>query len=149
MTLVNYSKREVAYKVVLLGVWGRETPLVEALYNGTAPEGRGKLTALGGQAGKVLFFDFLPGDTPPVRGFKIRLHVYGWAGEAPAEADLKLLLKGADGAVLFGNPASSGTFVKSLLEEEKIPWVEGEEDTDPAEKVEQIIKEIVPTGGKP
>lgn len=143
MSYINYSKREVAYKVVLLGAWGRQPPVMEALYHAVSAEGRSRLTAIDVVGAKSLFFDFLPVDIPAVRGFRIRVHVFGWAGKEPGEADIKLLLKGADGVVLFGSLGSSGAFVKSLLEEEKILWLEAGVKDNPAWAVTQLLKGIV------
>jgi signal recognition particle receptor subunit beta len=98
MSFINYSAREINFKVVYYGpgLCGKTTNL-EWIYKVSKPEAKGKLVSLATETERTLFFDFLPLDLGEIRGFKTRFHLYTVPGQVFYDASRKLILRGVDG----------------------------------------------------
>ena len=98
MSFINYSAREINFKLVYYGpgLCGKTTNL-EWIYDKSKPEVKGKMVSLATETERTLFFDFLPLDLGEIRGFKTRFHLYTVPGQVFYDASRKLILKGVDG----------------------------------------------------
>jgi signal recognition particle receptor subunit beta len=98
MSFINYSAREINFKVVYYGpgLCGKTTNL-EWIYKVSKPESKGKMVSLATETERTLFFDFLPLDLGEIRGFKTRFHLYTVPGQVFYDASRKLILRGVDG----------------------------------------------------
>jgi mutual gliding-motility protein MglA len=98
MSFINYSAREINFKVVYYGpgLCGKTTNL-EWIYKVSKPEAKGKMVSLATETERTLFFDFLPLDLGQIRGFKTRFHLYTVPGQVFYDASRKLILRGVDG----------------------------------------------------
>ena len=77
MSLINYSTREISCKVVYYGPGlGGKTTNVQYVYGRIRPETKGRLVSLATEMDRTLFFDFLPLDLGPIKGFRTRFHLY-------------------------------------------------------------------------
>ncbi len=100
MTYVNYAAREINVKIVYYGPGlGGKTTNLQYIYERTAADQKGKLISLATETDRTLFFDFLPIDLGPIRGFRTRLHLYTVPGQVFYNASRRLILKGVDGIV--------------------------------------------------
>lgn len=100
MSFINYSSREINFKIVYYGpgLCGKTTNL-QYVYKRTNPEQKGKLISLATETERTLFFDFLPLALGTIKGFKVRFHLYTVPGQIFYAASRKLILKGVDGVV--------------------------------------------------
>ena len=98
MSFINYSAREINFKVVYYGpgLCGKTTNL-EWIYKVSKPESKGKMVSLATETERTLFFDFLPLDLGEIRGCKTRFHRYTVPGQVFYDASRKLILRGVDG----------------------------------------------------
>jgi mutual gliding-motility protein MglA len=98
MSFINYSAREINFKVVYYGpgLCGKTSNL-EWIYKVSKPEAKGKMVSLATETERTLFFDFLPLDLGEIRGFKTRFHLYTVPGQVFYDASRKLILRGVDG----------------------------------------------------
>ncbi|MCA9681382.1 MAG: gliding-motility protein MglA [Myxococcales bacterium] len=98
MSFINYSAREINFKVVYYGpgLCGKTTNL-EWIYAKSKPDAKGKMVSLATETERTLFFDFLPLDLGEIRGFKTRFHLYTVPGQVFYDASRKLILRGVDG----------------------------------------------------
>src|ERR1041385_8304714 len=98
MSMINYASREINCKLGYYGprLAGKPTT-VEHIYGKVSPTPRGKMISLATETERPLFFDFLPVDLGPIRGFKTRFHLYTVPGQVYYNASRKLILKGVDG----------------------------------------------------
>jgi signal recognition particle receptor subunit beta len=98
MSFINYSAREINFKIVYYGpgLCGKTTNL-EHIYKVSKPEAKGKMVSLATETERTLFFDFLPLDLGEIRGFKTRFHLYTVPGQVFYDASRKLILRGVDG----------------------------------------------------
>ena len=98
MSFINYSAREINFKVVYYGpgLCGKTTNL-EWIFKVSKPESKGKMVSLATETERTLFFDFLPLDLGEIRGFKTRFHLYTVPGQVFYDASRKLILRGVDG----------------------------------------------------
>ena len=98
MSFINYSAREINFKIVYYGpgLCGKTTNL-EHIYKVSKPEAKGKMVSLATETERTLFFDFLPLDLGQIRGFKTRFHLYTVPGQVFYDASRKLILRGVDG----------------------------------------------------
>ena len=104
MTFINYASREINCKIVYYGPGlGGKTTNLQYIYDSTAAQAKGKLISLATETDRTLFFDFLPLDLGPVRGFKTRFHLYTVPGQVFYDASRKLILKGVDGIVFVAD----------------------------------------------
>ena len=84
------------------GLGGKTTNL-QAIYQRTADQQKGKMISLATETERTLFFDFLPLDLGSVRGFKTRIHLYTVPGQVFYDASRKLILRGVDGVVFVAD----------------------------------------------
>src|SRR5437660_2268434 len=104
MSMINYASREINCKLVYYGagLGGKATNL-EHIYGKVSPTTPGKMISLATETARTLFFDFLPVDLGPIRGFKPRFHLYTVPGQVFYDASRKLILKGVDGVVFVAD----------------------------------------------
>ena len=104
MSMINYASREINCKLVYYGPGlGGKTTNLEHVYKKVSPNTRGKMISLATETERTLFFDFLPVDLGPIRGFKTRFHLYTVPGQVYYNASRKLILKGVDGIVFVAD----------------------------------------------
>ena len=104
MSFINYVAREINCKIVYYGAGlsGKTTNL-RWIFDQTVGKAGGKMITLATEAGRTLYFDFLPLDVGSIRGFKTRFHLYAVPGQAPYDASRRLILRGADGVILVAD----------------------------------------------
>lgn len=104
MSVINYSSREITFKIVYYGTGlGGKTTNLKVIYNKVSPEQKGKMISLATEMDRTLFFDFLPMDIGSVKGFKTKFQLYTVPGQIYYNASRKLILKGVDGIVFVGD----------------------------------------------
>ena len=104
MVFLNYAARELNCKIVYYGpgLCGKTTNL-RHVYDRTDAAARGRMISLATDTDRTLFFDFLPLDLGPVRGFQTRFHLYTVPGQVFYDASRKLILKGVDGLIFVAD----------------------------------------------
>jgi len=104
VSLINYSTREISCKVVYYGPGlGGKTTNVQYVYGRIRPETKGRLVSLATEMDRTLFFDFLPLDLGPIKGFRTRFHLYTVPGQVYYDASRRLILRGVDGIVFVAD----------------------------------------------
>ncbi|MDY6787122.1 MAG: GTPase domain-containing protein [candidate division WOR-3 bacterium] len=104
MSVINYSSREITFKIVYYGTGlGGKTTNLKQIYNKVKPEQKGKMISLATEMDRTLFFDFLPMDIGSVKGFKTKFQLYTVPGQIYYNASRKLILKGVDGIVFVAD----------------------------------------------
>jgi len=104
VSFINYIAREINCKIVYCGpgLSGKTTNL-RWIFDQTAAKAEGKMITLATEAGRTLYFDFLPLDVGSIRGFKTRFHLYAAPGQVLYDSSRKLILRGADGVILVAD----------------------------------------------
>ena len=161
MSFINYSAREINFKIVYYGpgLCGKTTNL-EHIYKVSQPEAKGKMVSLATETERTLFFDFLPLSLGEIRGFKTRFHLYTVPGQVFYDASRKLILRGVDGVcfVADSQEARMDANLESLenlrlnLEEQgfnldELPYViqYNKRDMPEVVSVEELDKNLNPT----
>jgi hypothetical protein len=104
MAFVDLASREIHCKVVYYGPGlGGKTANLRFLSEHSRPELRGRLISLSTDTDRTLFFDFLPVDLAPLRGFRARLNLYTVPGQVFYDAARRAVLRGADGIVFVAD----------------------------------------------
>ncbi len=104
MSFINFAAREINCKVVYYGPGlGGKTTNLQWIYDKTGDKSKGKMISLATETDRTLFFDFLPLDLGPVRGFRTRFHLYTVPGQVFYDASRKLILRGVDGVVFVAD----------------------------------------------
>ncbi|PIP13929.1 MAG: gliding-motility protein MglA [bacterium (Candidatus Stahlbacteria) CG23_combo_of_CG06-09_8_20_14_all_34_7] len=104
MSVINYSSREITFKIVFYGTGlGGKTTNLKVIYNKVSPDQKGKMISLATEMDRTLFFDFLPMDIGSVKGFKTKFQLYTVPGQIYYNASRKLILKGVDGIVFVAD----------------------------------------------
>ncbi len=100
MSFINYTTKEVNYKLVYYGpgLSGKTTNL-QYIYDRTQDDRRGKLVSLSTENERTLFFDFLPLGVDDQKGYKSRIHLYTVPGQTFYELSQEFILRGVDGVV--------------------------------------------------
>lgn len=113
MALVNDAKREINAKIVYIGSKGAgKGTALRQIYGRLKPECRSELKSMAIGEHQMVFFDFAY--PALVRGdYSIRFHVYTLLAGAEMSPPWKMLLKGADGVVLFAD-SSEGSMYANL-----------------------------------
>ncbi len=107
MSFINYSTKEINCKVIYFGPGlSGKTTNVQAIYESTQGEGKGKLVSLSTENERTLFFDFLPLAIGEIKGFKTRFHLYTIPGQTFYEVSRQFILKGVDGIVFVADSQS-------------------------------------------
>lgn len=104
MALINIEKREIHCKIVYYGpgMSGKTTTLQYVHWQ--MPElNRGELLSIATETERTLFFDCLPPDQLPLRGFQIRFHLYTVPGCVLPEQKRLAVLQGVDGLVFVAD----------------------------------------------
>ena len=106
MSTINFSAREINFKVVYYGpgLSGKTTNL-KRIYEQVPPGAKGEMVSLATEDERTLFFDFLPLDLGQVNGFKTRFHLYTVPGQVFYNSSRKLILRGVDGVVFIADSA--------------------------------------------
>jgi signal recognition particle receptor subunit beta len=106
VSYINYSRREVNYKIVYCGpgLSGKTTNILQ-VFRSARPDARGRLVSLYAEMERTLYFDFLPINLGEIRGFHVRLHLYSVPGQVCYSATRQLVFRGADGAIFVADSA--------------------------------------------
>ncbi len=104
MSFLNYSTREINFKVVFYGPGlSGKTTNIKYVYNKIKNENKGKLVSLATETERTLFFDFFPLELGTIHDYKVRFHLYTVPGQIYYSASRKLILKGVDGLVFVAD----------------------------------------------
>lgn len=104
MPYINYSDRELAFKIVYFGpgMGGKTTNLMR-VFASLRANTRSEMVTLDTAGERTLFFDFLPLELGTVGGFSLRFNLFTVPGQIHYEASRKLILDGADGVVFVAD----------------------------------------------
>ncbi len=104
MSFINYSIREINFKIVYYGPGlSGKTTNIKYLYKKVKNENKGKLVSLATESERTLFFDFFPLDLGRIKGYKVKFHLYTVPGQIYYSSSRKLILKGVDGLVFVAD----------------------------------------------
>lgn len=104
MALINDAKKEINVKIVYLGPKGAgKSTALHFIYNSLQPDCRSELKSLASGEHQMLFFDFSYPVPRRSDGYTFRFHIYTLVSSGTATPPWKMLLKGADGVVLFAD----------------------------------------------
>jgi signal recognition particle receptor subunit beta len=104
MSFLNYSTREINFKIVYYGPGlSGKTTNIKHIYNKVKNESKGKLVSLATETERTLFFDFFPLDLGTVKGYKVKFHLYTVPGQIYYSSSRKLIMKGVDGVVFVAD----------------------------------------------
>ena len=104
MSIINYAKKEISFKVVYYGagVVGKTVNL-QYIHRSLPDDNRGNLISLATGDERTLFFDFLPVSTLSVRNFVAKFQLYTVPGQVYYNMTRKLVLRGVDGIVFVAD----------------------------------------------
>ena len=104
MSVVNYAKREISFKIVYYGagVVGK-TANLQYIHRCLPDANRGNLISLATGDERTLFFDFLPVSALAVRNFTAKFQLYTVPGQVLYNMTRKLVLRGVDGIVFVAD----------------------------------------------
>lgn len=104
MSFINFSRKEISFKVVYYGpaLCGKTTN-VELIYKEVAPLNRGELTMLSTKQDRTLYFDFLPLKSQIIKGFTSKFQIYTVPGQVIYNETRKLVLRSVDGVVFVAD----------------------------------------------
>lgn len=104
MSFLNYSTREINFKIVYYGPGlSGKTTNIKTIYNKVKQDNKGKLVSLATETERTLFFDFFPLDLGSVKGYKVKFHLYTVPGQIYYSSSRKLIMKGVDGTVFVAD----------------------------------------------
>jgi mutual gliding-motility protein MglA len=104
MSFLNYSTREINFKIVYYGPGlSGKTTNIKTIYNKVKNDNKGKLVSLATETERTLFFDFFPLDLGTVKGYKVKFHLYTVPGQIYYSSSRKLIMKGVDGVVFVAD----------------------------------------------
>ena len=104
MSFLNYSTREINFKIVYYGPGlSGKTTNIKYIYEKIKKENKGKLVSLATETERTLFFDFFPLDLGIIKGYKVKFHLYTVPGQIYYSSSRKLILKGVDGLVFVAD----------------------------------------------
>lgn len=162
MSTINFSAREINFKVVYYGPGlSGKTTNIKQIYEQVPGESKGEMVSLATEDERTLFFDFLPLDLGSVNGFKTRFHLYTVPGQVFYNSSRKLILRGVDGIVFVADSApnrlrANAESLRNLRENlkeynlslEEIPYVIqiNKRDLDNALPVDMIKQVLDPKG---
>ena len=137
MALINFSRREIAFKLVYYGpaLSGKTTNL-EQIHQAIEKDVRGELTSLATQQDRTLFFDFLPLKSDIIKGFVSKFQIYTVPGQTMYNETRKLVLRNVDGLVFVAdsqydkmeeNATCFGHLEQNLIEQntslDEVPYI--------------------------
>src|SRR6266478_7301603 len=104
MSIINYAKREISFKIVYYGagVVGK-TANLQYIHRCLPDANRGNLISLATGDERTLFFDFLPVSAVSVRNFTAKFQLYTVPGQVYYNMTRKLVLRGVDGVVFVAD----------------------------------------------
>jgi signal recognition particle receptor subunit beta len=104
MSIINYAKREISFKIVYYGagVVGK-TANLQYLHQWLPDGNRGSLISLATGDERTLFFDFMPVSALSVRRFTAKFQLYTVPGQVHYNMTRKLVLRGVDGIVFVAD----------------------------------------------
>jgi signal recognition particle receptor subunit beta len=104
MAIINYSSREIQFKIVYYGpaLCGKTSNLIY-IHQQVNRESKGDLVSLATAADRTLFFDFLPLNAAAIQGFKARFQLYTVPGQVMYNATRQLVLRSTDGVVFVAD----------------------------------------------
>src|SRR3989454_6094839 len=104
MSIINYAKREISFKIVYYGagVVGK-TANLQYIHRRLPDANRGNLISLATGDERTLFFDFLPVSVVSVRNFTAKFQLYTVPGQVYYNMTRKLVLRGVDGVVFVAD----------------------------------------------
>ncbi len=104
MSFLNYSTREINFKIVYYGPGlSGKTTNIKVIYDKVKKDNKGKLVSLATETERTLFFDFFPLDLGTVKGYKVKFHLYTVPGQIYYSSSRKLIMKGVDGIVFVAD----------------------------------------------
>lgn len=105
MSFINFSLREVHFKIVYYGPGlGGKTTNVQYIYNRAPPNERGKFHQLSTEDERTLFFDYFPLSVGELRGgLKPKFKLYTVPGQMKYPYARKLILRDVDGVVFVAD----------------------------------------------
>ena len=104
MSFLNYSTREINFKIVYYGPGlSGKTTNIKNIYDKVKQDNKGKLVSLATETERTLFFDFFPLDLGSVKGYKVKFHLYTVPGQIYYASSRKLIMKGVDGVVFVAD----------------------------------------------
>ncbi|MEI6613789.1 MAG: GTPase domain-containing protein [Chrysiogenales bacterium] len=104
MSFLNYSTREINFKIVYYGPGlSGKTTNIKYIYEKVKNGNKGKLVSLATETERTLFFDFFPLDLGMIKDYKVRFHLYTVPGQIYYSASRKLILRGVDGLVFVAD----------------------------------------------
>ena len=104
MSFLNYSTREINFKIVYYGPGlSGKTTNIKVIYEKVKKDNKGKLVSLATETERTLFFDFFPLDLGTVKGYKVKFHLYTVPGQIYYSSSRKLIMKGVDGIVFVAD----------------------------------------------
>jgi mutual gliding-motility protein MglA len=104
MSIINYAKREISFKIVYYGagVVGK-TANLQYIHRRLPDVNRGNLISLATGDERTLFFDFLPVSALSVKNFTAKFQLYTVPGQVFYNMTRKLVLRGVDGIVFVAD----------------------------------------------
>jgi signal recognition particle receptor subunit beta len=104
MALINYSTKEITFKIVYYGpAMSGKTTNLRFIYERLPQDLKGKFTSIATQDERTLFFDFLPLDLGNIKGYTIKLSLYTVPGQAIYSLTRKTILRATDGIVFVAD----------------------------------------------
>ncbi len=114
MALINYSTKEITFKIVYYGpAMSGKTTNLRFIYEKLPEELKGKFTSIATQDERTLFFDFLPLDLGNIKGYTIKLSLYTVPGQAIYSLTRKTILRATDG-IIFVADSQKAIFEKNI-----------------------------------
>lgn len=119
MSFLNYSTRELNFKIVYYGpMLSGKTTNISDIYNRLKDDNKGKMVICPSKTGRTWSFDFFPLDLGSVKGYKVKFHLYTTPGYSPYSSSRKLIMKGVDGVIFVADSQEERleANIESLLE---------------------------------
>lgn len=108
MSLIDFSKSEITFKIVYYGpAMSGKTTNLNWIYRAMPEKVKGQFTSIATETERTLFFDFLPVELGTVKNFKIRLSLYTVPGQELYKLTRKSVLKSVDGIVFVADSSSN------------------------------------------
>src|SRR5438105_13752999 len=104
MSIINYSSREIQFKIVYYGpaLCGKTTNLAY-IHQRINPQNRSDLISLATASDRTLIFDFLPLNAIVIKRFVTKFQLYTVPGQVIYDATRQLVLRSVDGIVFVAD----------------------------------------------
>jgi signal recognition particle receptor subunit beta len=104
LSFLNYSTREINFKVVYYGpALAGKTMNIKTIYGKVSADNKGKLVSLETETGRTVTFDFFQLDLGTIKGYKVKFHLYSGPGAIYYSSTRRLIMKGVDGIVFVAD----------------------------------------------